>query len=108
MVGQRRAVAAVALASALALTLGACSSKGGKQEENTTAGGGAGKANTPRVKIAMVTHEAPGDTFWSIVRKGAEAAAAKDNVQLVYTNDPQAAGQSTLVQNAVDQKVAGI
>ncbi|GII23679.1 sugar ABC transporter substrate-binding protein [Planosporangium mesophilum] len=107
MSGHRR-TAALVLASALALAAAACSSTGGKQEENGGAAANAGKANTPRVKIAMVTHEAPGDTFWSLVRKGAEAAAAKDNVQLVYTNDPQAAQQSTLVQNAVDQKVAGI
>src|SRR5688500_14613378 len=26
--------------------------------------------------VAMVTHQAPGDTFWDIVRKGAQAAAA--------------------------------
>jgi simple sugar transport system substrate-binding protein len=108
MFGQRRTVAVGVLVTALALSGAACSSKGGKQAENGGAAAGVGRADTPRIKIAMVTHEAPGDTFWSIVRKGAEAAAAKDNVQLVYTNDPQAARQSTLVQNAVDQKVAGI
>jgi simple sugar transport system substrate-binding protein len=53
--------------------------------------------------IALVTHQAPGDTFWDIVRKGAEAAAAKDNVKLVYSADPVAGNQANLVQNAVDQ-----
>jgi simple sugar transport system substrate-binding protein len=108
MFDKRRMVAALAVATALTLGAAACSSKGGKQTEGGGAAANAGTANTPRIKIAMVTHEAPGDTFWSLVRKGAEAAAAKDNVQLIYTNDPQAARQSTLVQNAVDQKVAGI
>lgn len=25
--------------------------------------------------VALVTHQAPGDTFWDLVRRGAEAAA---------------------------------
>ncbi len=67
-----------------------------------------GKANTPRMTVALVTHQAPGDTFWDIVRKGAEAAAAKDNIKLVYSADPNAGSQANLVQNAIDQKVDGI
>ncbi len=38
--------------------------------------------------IAMITHEVPGDTFWDLIRKGAEAAAKKDNIELRYSNDP--------------------
>ena len=47
------------------------------------------------MKVALVTHSGPGDTFWDIVRKGAEAAAAKDNIELTYSADPDgaAAGQ---------------
>ncbi|HET9648100.1 MAG TPA: substrate-binding domain-containing protein, partial [Microlunatus sp.] len=72
------------------------------------AGGGGAVADTPRLTIAMVTHETPGDTFWDKIRKGAEAAAAKDNVELKYSNDPTASAQATLIQNAVDSKVDGI
>ncbi|WP_405607107.1 sugar ABC transporter substrate-binding protein [Streptomyces sp. NBC_00076] len=100
---------AVAVATATALTLAGCtSSSGGKQAEQSADGVSAGKATTPRLTIAMVTHQGPGDTFWDIVRKGAEAAAAKDNIRLVYSNDPSAGNQANLVQNAVDQKVDGI
>jgi simple sugar transport system substrate-binding protein len=56
----------------------------------------------------MITHAVPGDTFWDQVRDGAMAAAAKDNVKLVYSNDPQGPQQATLVENAVDQGVDGI
>jgi simple sugar transport system substrate-binding protein len=56
----------------------------------------------------MVTHQAPGDTFWDIVRHGAEAAAANDNVDLIYSNDPNASGQAVLIQNAIDQRVDAI
>ena len=71
-------------------------------------GGGGAVADTPNYTIAMVTHEAPGDTFWDKIRAGAQAAAAKDNITLKYSNDPTAVGQATLIQNAVDSKVDGI
>ncbi|NYE01082.1 simple sugar transport system substrate-binding protein [Kineosphaera limosa] len=58
--------------------------------------------------IAMITHEAPGDAFWTIVRSGAEVAAKKDNVQLDYTNDPDATKQAQLIQAAIDKNVDGI
>ncbi|SDP32178.1 simple sugar transport system substrate-binding protein [Streptomyces sp. cf386] len=105
----RRLAPAVAVAAAAALTLAGCSSSsGGKEAEESAQGASAGKADTPRMKVALVTHQAAGDTFWDIVRKGAEAAAAKDNVELIYSNDPNAGTQANLVQNAIDQKVDGI
>ncbi|MEU5095293.1 sugar ABC transporter substrate-binding protein [Streptomyces sp. NPDC020996] len=105
----RRLAPAVALAAAAALTVAGCSSSsGGKKAEESADGASAGKATTPRMTVALVTHQSPGDTFWDIVRKGAEAAAAKDNIKLVYSADPSAGAQATLVQNAIDQKVDGI
>ncbi|MFD3732014.1 sugar ABC transporter substrate-binding protein [Streptomyces sp. NPDC058632] len=106
----RRIVPFVAVAAAAALTLAGCSSGSGgkKAEEGGGDGASAGKANTPEMTVALVTHQAPGDTFWDIVRKGAEAAAAKDNVDLIYSADPNAGNQANLVQNAIDQKVDGI
>ncbi|MET8584496.1 sugar ABC transporter substrate-binding protein [Streptomyces collinus] len=99
----------VAVAAAAALVLAGCSSgSGGKKAAEGGSGASAGRADTPRMTVALVTHQAPGDTFWDIVRKGAEAAAAKDNVKLVYSADPNAGTQANYVQNAVDQKVDGI
>ena len=105
----------------MALALSACSSTGGAKSTGTSSssasGSGAGSADagsggttatTPRLTIAMVTHESPGDSFWDKIRAGAQAAAAKDNIDLKYSNDPSAAGQATLIQNAVDSKVDGI
>ena len=97
-------VGAVLAATALA----ACSSTGGKPAGTGGGGGGAGGVNTPRVTIAMVTHEAPGDTFWDLIRKGAQAAADKDNIELKYSANKEGPEQGNLVQNAVDSKVAGI
>ena len=105
----RRLAVAVAVAAATALVLAGCSSSsGGKKAEDAGSGAAAGKATTPRMTIAMVTHAPSGDTFWDTIRKGAETAAAKDNVQLIYSNDETAADQANLVQNAIDQKVDGI
>ncbi|MFB7595608.1 sugar ABC transporter substrate-binding protein [Streptomyces sp. NPDC056160] len=105
----RRLAPAVALAAAAALTLAGCSSSsGGKKAAEGGAAAAAGRATTPRMTVALVTHQAAGDTFWDIVRKGAEAAAAKDNIKLVYAADPNAGNQANLVQNAIDQKVDGI
>ena len=58
--------------------------------------------------IAMITHEVPGDSFWDLIRKGAEAAAKKDNIELRYSNDAEAPNQANLVQTAIDSGVKGI
>jgi simple sugar transport system substrate-binding protein len=84
-----------------------CSSTGGKPQENG-GGGGGGTVDTPRMTLAMITHEVPGDSFWDLIRKGAEAAAKKDNIELRYSNDPEAPNQANLVQTAVDSGVKGI
>ncbi|WP_231333558.1 substrate-binding domain-containing protein [Actinomadura graeca] len=96
---------AAVLMVAVVLALGACSGSGGKKaEERAGAAPGAG----PRLKIAMVTHSGPGDTFWDIVQKGAKAAAAKDNVEFLYSADPDGGKQAELVKAAIDKKVDGI
>jgi simple sugar transport system substrate-binding protein len=89
------------------VALTACSSTGGKPRES---GGdmGAGQADTPRFTVAMVTHGPPGDTFWDLIRKGAETAAKKDNIDLKYSAELQGPDQANLVQNAVDSNVAAI
>ncbi|MFF7601608.1 sugar ABC transporter substrate-binding protein [Streptomyces mirabilis] len=104
----RRIVPVVAAAAAALLVAGCSSSSGGKKADESGNDVSAGKAGTPRMTIAMITHAAPGDTFWDTIRKGAQAAAAKDNIKLVYSSDPSGPNQSNLVQNAIDQKVDGI
>ncbi|MET9907963.1 sugar ABC transporter substrate-binding protein [Streptomyces sp. NPDC006476] len=106
---RHRAITLTATALAATLLVTACSSSsGGKKSEEGGGAAAAGKATTPRMTVAMVTHASPGDTFWDLIRKGAQAAAAKDNIKLVYSSDPNAGNQANLVQNAIDQKVDGI
>ncbi|MHA7306030.1 substrate-binding domain-containing protein [Arthrobacter sp. TMN-49] len=102
----RKAVLAAAVVPLLALS--ACSSTGGRPADTGGGEGGGQAVSTPRLKIALITHAAAGDTFWDIVRKGAEEASAKDNVELLYTSDPEGGRQAQLIEQAVDQKVDGI
>ena len=97
----------VAAAAGLLLALTACSSQGGAQNAPAT-GSGAGSSDGPRFTIAMVTHEAPGSTFWDRIRAGAEQAARQHDIDLKYSNDPESGKQATLIQNAIDSKVDGI
>jgi simple sugar transport system substrate-binding protein len=97
MIQLRRHPLRVALLAMVLLVAAACSDTGGKQEEAPAAGANAGKANTPEMTVAMITHNAPGDTFWDIIRKGAQAAAAKDNIKFQYSADPDASKQATLI-----------
>src|SRR5689334_17532932 len=56
----------------------------------------------------MVTHSDEG-SFWSVVKKGAEAASKAEGVKLIWSpsnNDPQKEAQ--LIQAAVSQKVDGL
>lgn len=99
--GRRRRLAALALAALAALALCGCSAGGGKRAA-------VARSAAPRMTIAMITHAQPGDTFWDIVRRGADAAAAKDKVILRYASDPDGGGQATLVQNALDSRVDAI
>jgi simple sugar transport system substrate-binding protein len=99
----------LALVTALAAAVTACSSQGGAQQEQGGGGGGTGgTVNTERFTVAMVTHEAPGDTFWDRIRAGAEDAAAAHNIELRYSNNNQAPEMATLVQNAIDSQVDGL
>ena len=81
-----------AAAAGLLLTVTACSSQGGAQNAPAAAGGGSASGG-PSFTIAMVTHEAPGSTFWDRIRAGAEQAAEQHGIELKYSNDPDSASR---------------
>jgi simple sugar transport system substrate-binding protein len=100
---------ATAAIAGLLLAVTACSSQGGAQNAPAAGGsGGGGAADGPSFTIAMVTHEAPGSTFWDRIRAGAEQSAKDHGVDLKYSNDPESGKQATLIQNAIDSTVDGI
>jgi len=77
-----------------------------------SAGGGTGGSGPDtgggKITVAVITHAAPGDSFWDVVKSGAEAAGKQEGVTVSYAGDPDPARQSQLIDNAVAQKVQGI
>lgn len=98
---------AAALAATAAVALTACSSTGGRKAAESAAAN-AGQCSGPKRTVALITHSAKGDAFWDLVRKGADAAGAKDCITVEYQSDPEGANQAQLVDAAVDKKVDGI
>ena len=73
--------------SALMIAVAACS---GGERGATTATSSAQNGGAPRATVALITHQAPGDTFWDLVRRGAEAAAAITSTERMYAKDIRA------------------
>ena len=107
MFGSRSRRVVVGLAAGLLMVTAACSSQGGAQ---STAGGGSGgaAADSPRLTFAMISHAPDGDAFFDVIKKGAQEAADKDNVEFKYSSSGEVPVQSTFIQNAIDSKVDGI
>ncbi|MFJ4205144.1 substrate-binding domain-containing protein [Streptomyces sviceus] len=100
-----RPLRVAALTSVTLLLLAGCSGGDSRLGTGTDAAKGADGAG---LKIALITHGGEGDAFWERVQKGAEAAAAKDGVDLTYANDSDPAGQAQLVRDAISDRVDGI
>jgi simple sugar transport system substrate-binding protein len=109
----RRLYGAAGLAAlVLALLVAGCGSSNNKSNGSNSKSGG-GKDNVTLTQgsgltFAMVTHSDEG-SFWSVVKKGAQAAAQAEGVKLIWSpanNDPQKEAQ--LIDAAVSQKVDGL
>jgi simple sugar transport system substrate-binding protein len=96
-----------------ALVAAGCGNSNKDENGNSTSGGSAASGTVNQTQgsgmtIAMVTHSDEG-SFWSVVKKGAEAAAKAEGVKLIWSpsnNDPQK--QAQLIDAAVSQKVDGL
>jgi simple sugar transport system substrate-binding protein len=92
-----------------ALVLSGCSSgdenKPAAGASTSSAAGGAGDGGGT---FAVVTHGAPGDSFWDVVKNGAEAAGKQYGAKVTYQGDGDPAKQAQLIDQAVSEKVDGI
>ncbi|TLP80013.1 substrate-binding domain-containing protein [Nesterenkonia sphaerica] len=107
----RRARTGTALTAVLgvaALLLTACSDAGGRADAGGDDPDRAGGVDTEERTVYLITHAVEGDTFWDYVRRGAEEAAAKDNINLVYNSHREGAQQAELIQSAIDAGADGI
>lgn len=89
-------IAAISVSLGISLALGALNAPARADDTKT------------QYTFAMITHAQAGDTFWDVVRKGAEAAAKNVGAKLIYLNDQDASKQAQLVDNVLQQHVDGI
>ncbi|TDD46661.1 sugar ABC transporter substrate-binding protein [Nonomuraea terrae] len=100
----RRTPIVLALLGALALT--GCSS-GGQSAQSAAPPASSAPAGSGAT-FAVITHGAAGDSFWDVVKNGAEAAGSQYGVTVTYQGDGDPARQSQLIDQAVSQQVDGI
>jgi simple sugar transport system substrate-binding protein len=88
-------------AAALVLVLAGCTDG----SQNGAAGGGPPAGGT---KVAVITHASAGDSFWDVVKNGAEQAGKDLGATVTYQADSDPAKQADLINAAVASKVNGI
>lgn len=90
------------------LVLAGCSSNdsGGSTADSGGASGVAASSGT--IRIDVITHAGPGDSFWDVVKAGAVQAGKDENVDLHYQSDPDVGKQATLIDNAVAAGTDGL
>ncbi|MCG5213667.1 sugar ABC transporter substrate-binding protein [Streptosporangium sp. KLBMP 9127] len=98
-----RWLAAAGLLTTLALS--GCSNDAGPGGEPATS---AAAAPEGAGTYSVITHGAAGDSFWDVVKNGAEAAGRQYGASVTYQGDGDPARQSQLIDQAVSQKVDGI
>ena len=104
--GSARGTVTAAAVAAVCLLSSGCSGSGGS--DSGADSDAAGVAGAGGIEVALITHGAPDDAFWELVREGAQTAAAKDGIRLTYKSDPDAKGQAGLVRDAIADGVDGI
>lgn len=88
----------------------------GKGKGDGSAGGGSqaapGSASPPRaaasLTFSVISHGGAGDSFWDVVKNGAEAAGKDLGVAVEYQGSGDPLQQSQMIDTAVSKKVAGI
>jgi simple sugar transport system substrate-binding protein len=99
----RRLVTAGVAAGLLVLTgCGSSNSSAPKADTSTNTSSGSG------IRIDVITHGAPGDSFWDVVKAGALQAGKDEGVDLHYQSDPDVGKQATLIDNAVAAGTDGL
>ena len=101
----RRLLTAGIAAGLLVLT--GCGSSGSSSPSADSSSSG-GSAASSDIRIDVITHGAPGDSFWDVVKAGAVQAGKDENVDLHYQSDPDVGKQATLIDNAVAAGTDGL
>jgi simple sugar transport system substrate-binding protein len=102
----RRLLTAGVAAGLLVLT--GCGSNGSSTPSADSSSTGGGSSSSSDIRIDVITHGAPGDSFWDVVKAGAVQAGKDENVDLHYQSDPDVGKQATLIDNAVAAGTDGL
>lgn len=104
----RRALVGGLAAGALLLT--GCSTSDDQSSSGTESDSGSDAAPTSAsdIRIDVITHAQAGDSFWDVVKGGAERAGEDLGVELNYQSDPDPGAQSTLIDTAVADQTDGL
>ena len=95
--------------AAAAFVLAGCSTgEPGGEGGGETNGGDAGNVASSDVRIDVVTHAAPGDSFWDVVKAGSDRAGEDLGIDVRYNSSPDPGEQSTLIDNAVADGTGGL
>jgi len=89
-----------------ALVLAGC--KSDNSDDNGDGGNAGGSGAGTGFRIDVVTHANEGDSFWDVVKAGAEQAASDTGVDMHYSNNGDPGEQSTLIDNAVAAGTDGL
>jgi simple sugar transport system substrate-binding protein len=92
-----------------ALALAGCSTNDSSEPKaDTNTGGTADTSSGGDIRIDVITHAAPGDSFWDVVKAGAVQAGKDEHVDMHYQSDPDVGKQATLIDNAVAAGTDGL
>jgi simple sugar transport system substrate-binding protein len=97
-----------AAAAGILLLAAGCSSEGGKKAEDAAAGNAAASCDNPTLTVAVVSHGKQGDSFWDVVKHGAEDAGKQLCVKITYQGSGDPNEQAQAIDNAVAQRVDGL
>ena len=102
----RRLLTAGIAAGLLVLTGCGSGSSSTPSADNSSSAGGSSSSSD--IRIDVITHGAPGDSFWDVVKAGAVQAGKDEGVDLHYQSDPDVGKQATLIDNAVAAGTNGL
>ncbi len=91
-----------------ALVLAGCSTSTEGTDGETATDGNEGTSSASDIRIDVVTHAAPGDSFWDVVKAGSDRAGEDLGIDVRYNSSPDPGEQSTLIDNAVADGTGGL
>ncbi|MFV0253314.1 MAG: sugar ABC transporter substrate-binding protein [Beutenbergiaceae bacterium] len=95
----------MAVAAVAALGLAGCSADAEGGGEGGGSDGGGGDRD---LSFAVVIHGDPDGSFWNVVKKGAEDAAADFGVEVSITGDQEGSAQAALIDSALASSPDGL